>query len=166
MKLAHVAILTCCVPGILRSQPATSANTTGLRPDSVPWRPILEYVVKSLAVEIVRASTDSALKAWQIVLPDSSPAWQRFRSHLSLSLRARDTRPGDLTLDEVTIGPMRIRGDTAWVRLTRTHTRQCPDRVGATGFGNHEEVFVVRFQDRFWSVARSASGTHGDHAGC
>lgn len=164
-RLLCIALCACAGPVAVGAQPAPVATRPADRPDSVPWRPVLEYVVRSLSGEIVRASATAAPQPWHIVLPDSTPVWAAFRTHLMQSLGARDARASDVARNELTIGAMTFRGDTAWVKVVRTHTALCGDGVKTTGFGNVENVFIVR-REQFWSAARSPSVAHGDRVGC
>lgn len=153
-------------PFAICAHTVTTRIPTGLRPDSVPWRPVIQYAISSLSGDILRAASDPTARPWRIVLPDSGPEWAQLHRHLVLALRAREPRSGEIDLDELTIGPMEMRGDSAWVRLTRTHTRQCANSGYATGYGNVENVLVFRFREQFWSAARSLGVLHGDRAGC
>jgi hypothetical protein len=166
VKCLVLAIAALLIPAIGQPQRMREGSPSGLPPDSVPWRPVIEYVIASLAGDILRASRDSTPRAWRIVLPDTGPAWTRLHAHLSSSLRARPPRPEETDVDELVIGPMRASGDTATVHITRDHVRSCPGGARVVGYRNAGNVIVVRFQGRFWSAARSLGVLHMDREGC
>ena len=151
---------------VIMSMPSASLAQTPLRPDSIPWRPILNHVIAQLSNDILLAATAPAPRSWSIVLPDSSAPWLQVATHLRSALRARLPRSDDIEFDEITIGPMRFSGDTATVRLTRDHGSHCPGRTQRSGYGNIEEVQIYQVQGRFWSAARSLGVLHGDRGPC
>jgi len=137
--------------------------------DSSAWKPITIYVVEQLAPYISRAAVDSAPQPWVMSFPAAGPELARFAQHLKTILRATDRVFSDSIYYELKISPLRISGDTAFVRIQNGMTQLCkpPSKLG--GYGNSEEVFVVRMSiGSFvtWSAAHSKGVTHGDRFDC
>lgn len=156
-------LILLCLALSIASEARAQASA---RPDSGAWRPIMSYVISHLAMDILSASAAPEPRSWKIVLPDSSEAWLQMAAHLRMALRARLPRADDTDFDELTIGPLRVSGDTVTVRITRDHGTHCPGGARSSGYGNVENVQVYRFQGRFWSAARSLGVMHGDRIPC
>jgi hypothetical protein len=151
----------------LRAQ--ATANSQQL-PDSSVWRPILEYVVRSLSPYIARAATDTTLRPWNVRLPSSEAPWPMIENHFRSLLRARSVTNTDSIFYRLEVGPLSMVGDTARVNISIEQTKLCPGSGGRSGgYGNRDNVYVHRVMNGnlgWWSSARSDGIIHGDRFGC
>jgi hypothetical protein len=135
--------------------------------DSTARARVLEHLWEILAFRLQAASLDTATSAWTLSLPADELPWSRIADHLRLALRARAPTPRDTVVWHLTVGPIRIEGDTAWTTVTLNHERRCAHEARAAGWGNRHEVFVPRVPgDGRWGKARTRQVVHGDRASC
>ncbi|MES2524262.1 MAG: hypothetical protein V4617_16310 [Gemmatimonadota bacterium] len=154
--------------GLIEAQTASASMRTP-PPDSAAWPPLLTHVMGRLASHITRAALDTTPQPWRMTFPDSGLRWQQVEAHLRSALRARSVTPADSMFYELSIGALTVKSDTARIELRDGVTRPCANGDRPAGFGNVEQVFVVRYQSGsryFWGGARSPNVLHGDRAPC
>lgn len=141
-------------------------------PDSAAWRPLLAYIIGNLAHNVLDAAIDTTSHAWEMSFPATGAAWPAIEAHLRTVLRARPPVPGDTVVWELRIGDLTVSADTARVQVVTGMTTHCPGTTRPGGYGNRDDVFVVRYRmsatdsTRFWGAARTAGVLHGDRFGC
>ena len=145
------------------AQPAIPA---ALGSDSTAWQRVIVHVVGSLASQIVQAAADPMLQPWRIDIALDEPHRVLLVAQLSRILRARTPVDGDSIVYAITLGPLRISGDTARVLFHSSVTRRCAGSTATTGWGNQMEIFVPRALPGLWGAARSTVVVHGDLEGC
>jgi hypothetical protein len=174
--LVAVIVLACFAgtlpaPGVAQTPPRQAAAVI---PDTALASPFVRHIFSTVSTYIARAAQDTLRRPWRIVLPDSGPPWPEIREHLFVSLRARPASPADSQFYHLTVGPIRVEGDTARSRFEWGLTRLCPVATGDSrslrgGYANVEEVYApvsTHFGYRIWGRARSDHVIHGDLFGC
>jgi hypothetical protein len=171
-----ILVLACSAgtlpaPAIAQVPPRPSAAVV---PDTTLASPLIRHIFSTVATYIARAARDTLSRPWHIELPDSEPPWPAVREHLYVSLRALPASATDSQFYHLSVGPVRVAGDTARSRFVWGLTRICPDSTGDSssrrgGYANVEEVYLIRsthFGFTIWGQARSDHVIHGDLFGC
>jgi hypothetical protein len=175
MRYAILVLVGCtCLlpePAIAQDPLRPPAATV---PDTTLASPVIRHIFSTVATYIARAARDSVSRPWRIDLPDAAPRWAAIREHLYVSLRAHPASAADSQFYHLSIGPLRVAGDTARSRFEWGLTRLCPTTTSDSisrrgGYANVEEVYLTRsthFGFTIWSQARSDHIIHGDLFGC
>jgi hypothetical protein len=137
-----------------------------LATDSTAWQRVLVHVISSLSTQLVRSAADPSSQPYHIDLPANDPQRALLEVQLRSILRARPPADADTVVYSVSLGPLRIIGDTARVQFRTSVTKRCPASTRTTGWSNSEEVLVPRGPSGSWGAARSARVLHGDSLGC
>jgi hypothetical protein len=133
--------------------------------DTSAWRPVLQYLVETLAPYVARAATITNPQPWTIALPDTTAPWHHIGVHLNAILRARLPTPADSAYFELRLSSLQIRGDTAFAQINWGLRKRCSDGRFRGGYGNRTETFVVRIVragSHMWSAAHRGIIRHGD----
>lgn len=158
--LAHAPALAHDV----RAQPARDVLGE-FKTDSTAWQRVLQHVIGSLNVYLVRTSVDINPQPWRIELPGNEPQTPLLLRQLRTILRARPVTDSDTLTFTLVIGPLSIRSDSADVTVRTDFAKRCPNgRMG--GFGNIDRVVIRRAPQGYWGAARSTGVVHGARAGC
>lgn len=123
------------------------------------------HFVTVAARDLAVRGDGGGLEAWEITVPDSlAPAWQRARTHLYTTLRARPLTGQDTAVSDLNIAEVRVQGDSLFASI-RTGVRW---RCGAGWTaGNHttDEVRARRAGGR-WQPVKSEFVLSTDGASC
>ena len=168
-RIGCTAALVLLLAGSRQSWGQTPARDAfaALRSDSVAWQRVLDYVIRALSPELVRAAADTAAQPWDLQLPPAEPQRQLLARQLRIILRARSITAADSVTHRLEIGALRIVNDTALVGVHMQETRRCPGTTRTTGFGWTDTVRVRRDpKQKFWGAAFSRMALAGDRVGC
>jgi hypothetical protein len=121
--------------------------------DSTAWQRVLVHVVSALSSHLVQAAADPAAQPWRIELPADEPQRALLEPQLRRIVRARPPADADSVVYALSLGPLRIVGDTARMQFRLSFTQQCVGSAQTTGWGNEEEILVPRAPAGFWRAA-------------
>lgn len=101
---------------------------------------------------------------WEVVLPDSSAAWQGVREHLARAIPVRSIGDQDTTQRRLQLSAIETHGDTASAMLGHSRAYRCPDRSWRW-HSEHYEIRLVR-RDGRWQPAVREPRMQGSSIGC
>ncbi len=123
------------------------------------------HIITVAARDLAVRGDGGGLEAWEITVPDSlTPAWQRARTRLYASLRARPLTAQDTAVGDLNIAEVRVQGDSLFAFI-RTGVRwRCAAGWSA---GNHtgHEVRARRASGR-WQPVKGEAVLFSDGAPC
>jgi len=146
-------------------RPALNAMEA-LGTDSTAWQRVITFEVSWHSAQLVRAATNAALQPWRIELPAAEPQRALLDEQLRRVLRAREPVDGDSSVYALSLGALRIAGDSAFVKFSSSLTQQCAGSTRLTGYHNEMEIVLPRAPQSVWGVGRIGTVTHGDRMGC
>ena len=138
-------------------------------PDTSVWRPIVQHIFERVSYFIAGAATDSSIQVWSMTFPSEAGLWPRLHEHLQLALRSRMPTDADSSYYELEVGPLTISGDTARLKLHTGLMILCPGTERRGGYGNEEEIVIVKrrvAEFAAWRAVRPVPVEHGDRFGC
>jgi hypothetical protein len=166
MRIVFGVAVTCLLPFRLPAQDRVAQPGAQRFADSLAWQPLLAHVVARLSQHIVVAAFDTTRRPWRMRFPDAAPHWVPFESHLRSTLRARPLAPKDSLFSELEVRPLRISGDTAFVRFTVSLLRRCAEGGEGLVWSNHESAYVLSPGVDYWVEPRGGATGVADGRGC
>jgi hypothetical protein len=164
LSLAILLLLVACEPRPRPALPvagqATAARDTGVS------HAFQVYLRSVLAPQLALASSDTTTRPWRLELPAADSGWQRFTDRLMRDLRARPATGSDSAFSAVTVGPIEIRGDTAFAAVAVSDVWRCRPDMRERARGSFGTAYSVRRRDGSWSLAVSPRGIAGNSVPC
>ena len=115
-----------CAGFAVNERERTELRTEAFVRDSVSWGPVFQHLFWTLLFDMEQAARERTHYRWRVVVPYSTPEWQRFERVLRVALRASAPRAREQDIDQIIVGPLEIVGDSGMMRVTRAVATRNP----------------------------------------